>query len=81
MQTNIIVSEHARILLETITETLANSVDLDQIPQDAAFDKDLCLRQRFLLTMICCPIYPWVEVSREVDKSRARSASDIFTDD
>ena len=31
--------------------------------------------------MICCPIYHWLEVSREVDISRARSASDIFTDD
>ena len=35
----------------------------------------------FLLTVICCPIYHWLEVSREVDISRARSASDIFTDD
>ena len=39
------------------------------------------LRNRFLLTVICCPIYHWLEISREVDISRARSASDIFTDD
>ena len=38
------------------------------------------LRNRFLLTVICCLIYHWL-VSREVDISRAQSASDIFTDD
>ena len=41
-----------------------------------------CLRNKFLLIVICCPIYHWLEVSSEVDNnSRARSASDIFTDD
>ena len=38
------------------------------------------LRNRFLLTVICCPIYYWLEVSREVDISQAGSPSDIFTD-
>ena len=42
---------------------------------------DYCLRNRFLLTVICCPIYHWSEVSREVDISPARSASDILTTD
>ena len=40
----------------------------------------LKLKNRFLLTMICCSIYHWLEVSHEVDISRARSASDILTD-
>ena len=41
-----------------------------------------CLRNRFMLTKICCPIYHWLEVSREVDISRALlRARDIFTDD
>ena len=40
-----------------------------------------CLRNSFLLTVICCPIIHWVEVSHKVDISRAQSASDIFTDD
>ena len=40
-----------------------------------------CLRNRFLLTVIYCSIYHWLEVSRKVDISRARSASDIITDD
>ena len=43
--------------------------------------RPLCLRNRLLLAVICCPIYHWLEVSREVDISRARSAGDIFTDD
>ena len=38
------------------------------------------LRIRFLLSVICFPIYRWLEASNEVDISRARSASDIFTD-
>ena len=42
---------------------------------------DYCLRNMFLLTVICCPIYHWSEVSREVDISPAHRASDIFTDD
>ena len=42
---------------------------------------EFCLRNKFLLTVICCPIYHWLEVSREVNISRARSASDRFTDD
>ena len=29
------------------------------------------LRNRFLLAVICCPIYHWLEVSHEVDISRA----------
>ena len=40
-----------------------------------------CLRNRFLLTVICCPIYHRLEVRPEVDISRARSVSDVFTDD
>ena len=28
------------------------------------------LRNRFLLIVICCSIYRWLEVSREVDKSQ-----------
>ena len=43
--------------------------------------KAIKIRNRFLLTVIRCLIYQWLEVSREVDKSRARSVSDIFTDD
>ena len=39
------------------------------------------LRNRFLLTVICCPVYHWLEVSREMDISQAQSTSDIFTDD
>ena len=39
----------------------------------------ICLRNRFLLALICCPIYHWLDVSREVDVSRAQSASDIFS--
>ena len=39
------------------------------------------LRNRFLLTVIGCPIYHWLEVSREVDISQARSASDISIDE
>ena len=39
------------------------------------------VRNRFLLTVICCQIDIWLKVSREVDISRAPSASDIFTDD
>ena len=42
---------------------------------------DINLRNSFLLTVIHCPVYYLLEVSREVDISRARSASDIFTDD
>ena len=47
---------------------------------------DFQLRNRFLLTVISCPIYHWLEVnreevSREVDILRARSASDISNDD
>ena len=41
----------------------------------------LHLRDRFLLTVTCCPVYHWLVASREVDISRARSASDIFIDD
>ena len=40
----------------------------------------LHIRNRFLFTVICCPIYHWLEVSREVDISRVQSASNIFTD-
>ena len=32
----------------------------------------IILRNRLLLTVICYPIYHWLEVSREVDISRAR---------
>ena len=39
------------------------------------------LRNRFLLTVICYPIYHWLEVSVEVDTSRVQSATDIFSDD
>ena len=39
------------------------------------------LRNRFLLTMICCLIYHWLEVSRKVDISGAPSSSGIFTED
>ena len=39
-----------------------------------------CLRNRFLLTAICWPIYHWLAVSREVNISRAQSTSDIFTE-
>ena len=39
------------------------------------------IRNKFLLTAICCLICHWSEVSPEVDTSRARSASDNFTDD
>ena len=39
------------------------------------------LRERFLLTVICYQIFHWLETSREVDISRARSASDLFADD
>ena len=34
-----------------------------------------CFRKTFLLEVICCPIYHWLEVSRKVDISRARSAT------
>ena len=37
------------------------------------------LRNRFFLIVIFCPVYHWLEVSREVDISRARRASDILT--
>ena len=40
----------------------------------------LCLRNKFLLTGFVAQ-YHWLEVSHEVDISRAQSASDIFTDD
>ena len=36
-------------------------------------------RDRFLLTVICCPTYHWSKISREVYISRAQSASDLFT--
>ena len=40
----------------------------------------LRFRNRVSLTVICCPIYHWLSVSREVDISQ--SASDIlFIDD
>ena len=38
----------------------------------------LDLRNRLLLTVICCPIYHWLEVSRKVIISRAQSAKNIF---
>ena len=41
----------------------------------------LVLRNRVLRIVNCCPIHHSLEVSREVDISRARSASNIFTDD
>ena len=44
-------------------------------------DAVLELRNRFLPTVICCPIHHWLAVSREVDISRAQSVSDIFSDD
>ena len=44
-------------------------------------EEELCFRNRFLLTVICCPIYHWLEDSPEVDISRAQSASDVFTAD
>ena len=40
----------------------------------------LQLRNRFLLTVICFPIYHWLEVSREVNISQAPSVGDISTD-
>ena len=40
----------------------------------------LNLSNRFLPTVICCPLYHWLEVSHEVDISGASSMSDIFTD-
>ena len=39
------------------------------------------VRNRVLLTVICHPMFHWLEVSREVDTSRAPIASDIFTGD
>ena len=36
------------------------------------------LSNRFLLTVICCPIYHWLEVSCKVDISLVQSANDIF---
>ena len=39
------------------------------------------LCNRFLLTVICFPIYRWLEVSHEVDISRTQSTSDILIDD
>ena len=45
------------------------------------FYYEWCLKQRFLLTVIYCQIYHWLEVSHEVDISQARSASDIFIED
>ena len=36
-----------------------------------------CLRNRFLFPVICGSINHWLEVSRQGDISRARSASDI----
>ena len=39
-----------------------------------------CLRNRFLFPVICGSINHWLEVSRQGDISRARSASDIYTD-
>ena len=41
----------------------------------------LNLRNRFLLTVSCCPIYHWLKVSHEVDKPRAPSGGEIFIDD
>ena len=41
----------------------------------------LYLRNKFLLIVICCPIYHWLEVSREVDISRAVNAGDLFNYD
>ena len=38
-------------------------------------------RNRFLLTVICFPIYHWLEVSHEVNISQAQSVGDIFTED
>ena len=42
---------------------------------------EFIFRNRFLLTVICCQIYHWLEVSLEVYISRARSVSEILTDD
>ena len=45
---------------------------------------EICLNfdtLRFLLTVIRCLRYHWLEVSREVDISRARIARDLFSDD
>ena len=39
------------------------------------------LRNRFVLTVICCPIHHCLQVSHEVDIARVLSTSDIFTDD
>ena len=38
-------------------------------------------RNRFLITVISCPIYHWLEISRKVNMTRARTASDIVTGD
>ena len=59
----------------------SNCIGFDKTRAGIKFGMILYLRNRFLLTLICCPIYHWLEVSREVDISRARSASDIFTVD
>ena len=55
----------------------ANYACLDQTASawDLASLEVLHLRNRFLLTVICCPIYRWLEVSRKVDISQARTDS------
>ena len=70
---NVILFSPSLVLRESDTDSENISLILLTVSdgQKTCSLKVYHVRSRFLLTVICCPIYYWLEVSHEVDISRA----------